>query len=174
MKVKMAKAPIAGLSIGNTIWKNERISPQPSIFAASRSSFGIVCENCFIKKTPNGQPIAGMISPLYVSTQPKSASIVNSGTKITCLGSAIAAISAIKISLRPGNTFLASTKPAVALTKQTAIISALAMKKLLNVQRQTGLLNNVTQLSSIGFNGNHSGGIVIATTWDLNAPVTIQ
>src|SRR5699024_5898658 len=170
----IASAPKAGLIIGTTILKNVLISPLPSISAASSSSEGIVCENCFIKKIPNGHPIAGNISPWYVSIQPKSASIVNNGTRITCFGNISAAINTKKIKRRPGNTFFAKTYPAVALTKQTPNISPPAMIKLLNVQRHTGLLNRTTQLSNTGFNGNHSGGIAVATTCALNAPDIIQ
>src|SRR5699024_11144985 len=123
---------------------------------------------------PKGQPIAGKINPLYLSIQPKSANIVNNGTKMTCFGNIIAAISVTKMILRPGNSFFANTYPAVAPTKQTPAFSAVEMKKLLKVQRYTGLLNSTFQFSIVVDTGNHSGGMAVATTCALNAPVKIQ
>ena len=61
MKVKIAKAPIPGFTIGKTILTNFLISPQPSMSADYKRESGTEWENCFIRKIPNGQPTAGKI-----------------------------------------------------------------------------------------------------------------
>ena len=61
MKVKIASAPIPGFTIGVTIWVNVLASLAPSTRAASSISPGTPSENCFMRKTPNGQPTVGMM-----------------------------------------------------------------------------------------------------------------
>ena len=63
----MARAPNPGLMMGHTTLRKVRSSPAPSIRAASSISVGMVSENCFIKKMPNGQPTVGRITAHNVS-----------------------------------------------------------------------------------------------------------
>ncbi|CUO30019.1 Uncharacterised protein [Flavonifractor plautii] len=63
----MARAPMPGLIMGNTTLKKVFSSPAPSTRAASRISLGIVSENCFIRKTPKGQPTVGRMTAHKVS-----------------------------------------------------------------------------------------------------------
>ena len=52
----------AGFTVGMTMRKKIRISPAPSIFAASSMAFGTLSINCFIRNSPSGEPNAGIIN----------------------------------------------------------------------------------------------------------------
>ena len=61
LKVKMVRVISAGCTSGITMVTNRRISPQPSISAASSSSLGTATMNWRIRKIPNA-PTMGRIS----------------------------------------------------------------------------------------------------------------
>jgi hypothetical protein len=77
--------------------------------AASSSDEGIVSENCFIRKTPNGQPTIGKMTDQSDSDRPRDLASVTSGIRMTCLGRAIAQTKSVKTSFLPEKCFLAST-----------------------------------------------------------------
>ena len=66
MKVKMASAPMPGLTIGSTTLIKVRASLAPSMRAASSISVGMPSLNCFIRKTPKGQPTMGKMTAQMV------------------------------------------------------------------------------------------------------------
>ena len=106
--MKMASAPTPGLIRGNTMSMNVRISPAPSMRAASSISFGMFSENCFIRNTPKGQPTVGKITAHRVLCRFSHAISLSSGIMMTCLGSAMAQTNRLKINPRPAKRFLAS------------------------------------------------------------------
>ena len=61
LKVKIVSVISAGCTRGSTIVTNRLISPQPSISAASSSSFGTATMNCRIRKIPKA-PTIGRIN----------------------------------------------------------------------------------------------------------------
>ena len=77
---------------------------QPSIRAASSSSFGIVRKNCRKRKIKNAPPPknAGMISGLRESIQPGIVKRMNVGIIVTCGGSIIVLSTSRKSALRNG------------------------------------------------------------------------
>jgi hypothetical protein len=83
-----------------------RSSPAPSMRAASSREEGIVSENCFIRKTPNGQPAIGRITDQRDSDRPRFFASVTSGIRMTCLGSAMAQTNSVKMKPLPQNVLL--------------------------------------------------------------------
>ena len=66
IKVKMARAPMPGLTMGSTMLIKVLASLAPSMRAASSISVGMPSLNCFIRNTPNGQPTMGKITAQMV------------------------------------------------------------------------------------------------------------
>ena len=108
MKVKMASAPIPGLTMGSTILTKVRASLAPSMRAASSISVGMPSLNCFIRNTPNGQPTMGKMTAQMVLYRFSALISRSRGIRMTCLGSAIAQTMRVNSSLRPTKRFLAS------------------------------------------------------------------
>ena len=108
MKVKMASAPTPGLTIGRTMLTKVFASLAPSMRAASSISVGMPSLNCFIKKTPNGQPTMGKMTAQMVLYRFRELISRSRGIRMTCLGSAMAQTMRVNSTLRPTKRFLAS------------------------------------------------------------------
>ena len=107
MKVKMARAPMPGLTMGRTMVEKVRHSLAPSTRAASRISPGMPSENCFIKNTPKGQPTVGKMTAHRVSYRFSADISFSRGIRMTCLGRAMAHTIRENRMARPMNRFFA-------------------------------------------------------------------
>ena len=103
--------------------------------AASRISPGMPSENCFMRKTPKGQPTVGKITAQMLSHSPMAEISLMRGMRITCLGRAMAQTMREKRSARPGNRFFARAYPAMEAVMQVRTMAITAINTVLRSHR---------------------------------------
>src|SRR5919201_1599445 len=176
MNVSKPRTAAAGRTAGRTTCQNTRAVWHPSTRDASIRSFGTAATMYWrIRKTPNAETRFGAITAGSRLTQWRWIISMYSGMTPSCTGTSIVAMIVSISRRRPRNCSFANAKPASALKKTTAAVTAAAtIVDLINAVHKLTLtspeLNSRLMLCQSSCPGVSTGGY--AETAELSCDAT--